>query len=45
MVLLDEVDRLLGDHEGGGVGVAGGDLGHDGGVHDAQFLYSVHLGP
>ena len=31
----DHVGGLLGDHDGGGVGVAAGDEGHDGGIDDA----------
>ena len=39
---LDHVRRLLRDHDHRGVGVAGRDAGHDGGVHDAQTLDAVY---
>ena len=39
-VLLDEVGASLPDQDGGGHGVASGDLRHDGGVHDAHTAYA-----
>src|SRR5690606_4656073 len=38
----NSVGDLLGDHDGGGVEVAGDDLRHDRGIHHAQALKAMH---
>jgi len=37
----DYVGGFFGEHDSGGVGVAGGDAGHDGGVYDAEGVEAV----
>jgi len=37
----NQVSGFFGNHDGGGVGVASGDAGHDGGVHDAERFEAV----
>ncbi len=44
-VLFDHVGRLLADHDGGRVGVAVDQVGHDGRVDDAQPLEAVDAQP
>lgn len=38
----DQVRALLGNHDDGGVRVAGRDLGHHGGVHHSEISHTVH---
>ena len=39
---LDEVSCLLAHHDAGSIGVARGDVGHDGGVGHSQSLHPFH---
>ena len=41
VICLNHVRSLLGNHGGGGIGVARGDDGHDGGVNHPQVSQSV----
>ena len=41
----DHLRGFLADHDGGGVGVAGGEGGHDRGVGDPQALHPVDPEP
>src|SRR5579863_762199 len=41
----DQIRGPLGDHDGGGIGVAADNRGHDGSIHDPQAIDAAHAEP